>query len=112
MKLSQLLNTKEKWTSNCLGKRADGASIYSFDVLYTNKSGKDEVFDPQKEIKAYSLQGAVVSLYNSGARNQIMDKLRDGIYTLTGKNMSVAAYNDMIDQTFENIEKLLKVCEL
>ena len=112
MKLSQLLNSKAKWTQSCLGRKSNGFPVCSFDILYTNKSGKDEVYDAQKEVVSYSLQGAVVSLYSANARGQIMDKLRNGIMQLTGKNMSVATFNDMIDQEFGNIEKLLKICEL
>lgn len=111
MKLSRVITRGSQWAQNCDALTKDGQRAY------VNEHRLDEQPRP-KDFKAYSLYGAIAIFepYERGddinpARDKHMSKLRRAIEQVTGKCYSVAEFNNRIDTTFEQVEKVIKLSE-
>ncbi len=112
MKVSQLINKPEKWAKNCLAKDSNGKSLNEIGSLYEMRYAKDGSIwydeQPNKDIKSYSLQGAVSHCYQDQNREFVMENLRNTIYKYSGKVMSVGKYNDDPETKWVDIEKIIR----
>lgn len=68
-----------------------------------------------RKIKAMSLQGALGYYYSferePERRNQMMNKLRRAIESVTGKRYYIAEFNNLSTTKFEDIIKVIKLAE-
>lgn len=104
MRISKLLYRSDKWTKGALGRDKDGNPV----ELYTHHFAGGREFDSSSIIVAYSLYGAVAKLYGC-SNDQIIGKLKNAIYLVTGQRSTLADFNNRDATTFEDIQTVLKL---
>ncbi len=109
MKISKLLYRDDRWCQGCLavnkiGKRLDNLNIYHY------SNGTE--LDPSKECVAYSLQGAIVHLYNGENQGDVFTRLGNAARLYYGQKIWVAEFNDLSSTTYKDVMKVLKIADL
>lgn len=104
MRLQQFFNRPTKW---CKGHYAINKNGKSMNLL--SRYPTDEI-EFLREIESMSLYGAIALLYPqySEGRDQIVRRLKMSINRYTGKNLTIPAFNDDPQTTFEDIQKVIK----
>jgi hypothetical protein len=104
MRLQQFFNKASKWCQGHYALNKQGKSIG-----LTSHYPTDEM-DYLREIESMSLYGAIALFYAqySDGRDQIVRRLKIAINRHTGKNLTIAAFNDDSQTTFEDIQKVIK----
>lgn len=113
MKISSLLHREDRWAKNCIAKDKSGKVLPDINTFYLQRIDKKgniyyQEFRNDDFAYSYSLQGAVIKLYDLDERENVMHKLSMAIEKYTGKNYYVAQFNNLPDTTFEDIKKVIE----
>lgn len=117
MKISELLNTENKWTKGCLGRDKDGNPLQNFDTMFSSKfDNKGNIYYEEKnnadEAKSFSLYGAIIKSQGIDSRETTLDKLRKAILKHTGKNSYIAVFNDCEETKYSDVKEVLRISGL
>lgn len=103
MRLLRIFSSPSCWAKNCVAINNDGKKT-GINGPYT-----DNQMDMLQHIKQFSLYGAISFFFpHQEERADMMNSLRRGIASYTGKNMSVAAFNDAPETTYEDLIRVIK----
>lgn len=105
MKINQLLKKESKWTKNALARDKHGNVISCLDVKYFS-NGK--TLDLAKHAVSFSLYGAICTCYDYDDHEHVVEKIRNAIKKVIGKDTYIAKFNNNEKTTFEDIRKVIE----
>jgi len=115
MKLSKILKKESDWCQNENAILNNGETLPMLVPFYSASNNNQSFNKKFKNISKWSLQGAISYFYsqevNMHKRRQIMDDLRRAIISYTGREMSVAGFNNASSTSFEDIQSVIKILE-
>ena len=114
MKLHNIFKTSSSWCQNANALLKDGTPLNINCIpYYSNDPKTNKMFydfnKKLKNIKQWSLYGAVSYFYNTDNKYELMKRLRQAIFLHTGKEMNVAEFNDAQETKFEDVQAVLKI---
>jgi len=110
MNLTTLISSPSRWSKFADARDKDGRPVNISKVWHDSQP-------KLKNIQSFSLIGAIMMLFPfetkggevSRRRYTEMTKLRNAIKNHTGKDVSVAAFNDAPTTDYKDIEAVLKI---
>lgn len=107
MKLSNFFKSPSCWVKNKFAVDTEG---YDIDMMAWN-----EDLMKSRKIKAMSLYGALGYFFNyerePERRSRTINNIRQAISSYTGKNYSIAEFNNLESTKFEDIISVIKISE-
>lgn len=108
MRLSRVFLGSNSWTQNANARDKSGNPV---DI---NKISVDQQMN-KNPIRSFSLYGAIAFYFSfenrPEERYRILEKIRGAIKKYTGKNYSVAEFNNKSETTYSDIKKVIEIAE-
>lgn len=106
MRLASFFSYPSIWTKGAAARDKKGNP-------YNLNEFRKKDFDDGNRLESFSLYGAIAFLYSHEkepeSREKNLQKLKAAIRKYSGKNYSVAEFNDHPETTFEDIKNVLKI---
>lgn len=85
----------------------------NFDTLHTtDEKGRAVEIDYSEAAKSYSLYGAIVKGYDIDSREKVIKELKEAIKFVTGREMTVAGFNDAVDTDWDQVSRVLRTARV